>query len=263
MNFFRHLRSAVGAAALMGAAFAAHAGPILWLTDGSNRLATVDVATGTVSVVGNMGAFMSDIAFSPTGDLYGISFSNLYSIDKNTAAVSLIGSLGAVGGTANALVFRGDGTLFMSGSTLYTVNTATGATTSVGSGIGFQSAGDLAFVGGNLYMAASNNSLVQVNTSTGVGSSVGAIGFGGVFGLASPDNVALYGMANNDVISINVGTGLGTYVSTFTPALGFAAGSAFLTEAGATAVPEPSTLPLMGLALLAVAMARRRANRRS
>ena len=42
--------------------------------DGNGGLATVDVITGDVSLIGNMGIVMTDIAFDPTGALYGLSF---------------------------------------------------------------------------------------------------------------------------------------------------------------------------------------------
>lgn len=255
MNAVIFIKSALVTAALLGAT-AAYAGPVLWLSTTSNQLAMVDVATGATSVVGTTSTFMTDIAFSPTGDLYGISFSDLYKINKLTAATTLIGSLGAVSGTANALVFDAAGTLYMAGNHLYTVNTGTGAATNVGN-IGFQSAGDLAFVGGNLYMAADNNHLVGVNTGTGAGSDIGNLGVGGVFGLASADNMTLYGMAGQTVFTISTVNAATGPLVTFTPAIGSAAGSAFLTEAGAV-LPEPASLGLVGAALLAALAARRR-----
>ena len=250
------LKSAIAAALLSGAALAAQTAPTLWLSTGLNQLATVDVANGNTTVIGLTIPFMADIAFSPTGALYGISFSQLYSIDKTNANTTLIGNLGGVSGTANALVFGADGTLYMAGSTLYTLNISTGAATAVGLGIGKQSGGDLAFIGTTLYMAASDNDLVAVNTVTGVGTVVGAMGVGNMFGLATPDNATLYGMSGQSVYTINTVTGAAALVSTFAPSLGFAAGSAFETESGA--VPVAPTLSLTLLALAAAFAARRR-----
>lgn len=79
MSLARFGRSAIAALALGCAALSAHAAPILWLSTGNpDTLATVDVATGTTSVIGSTGrVFLTDIAFDPTGNLFGISFDNL------------------------------------------------------------------------------------------------------------------------------------------------------------------------------------------
>lgn len=253
------IRRTLTALALASAATLAQAGPLLYLSTGAAELGTVDSTTGAVALIGSTGVVMTDIAFDNSGQLWGISFSDLYKIDKNTGASTLVGGLGSVSGTANALVFGADGTLYMAGNTLYTVNTSTGAATAIGA-IGAQSGGDLAFVGGTLYMATSSNDLITVNTTTGAGTLVGGIGFGSVFGLATPDNVNLFGLSGTNLISVNTSTGAGSLVAAFNPSgvlSDIAFGSAFFSEAGA-AVPAPGTYGLVALGLFAAAAARRR-----
>lgn len=259
MSFANWIKRTSVACALFSAAVAAQAAPTLWVSTGGAQLATVDVATGATSLIGGTGTALTDIAFSPTGDLFGISFSGLYKVNSSTGATTLVGGLGSVSGTANALVFGSDGTLYMAGNTLYSVDTSTGATTAIGA-IGYQSGGDLAFIGSTLYMASSSNELIAVNTATGAGTSIGALGVGSMFGLATPDNVNLYGVAGQSVYLVDTTNGTATFQSTFSPTLGGGAfGLAFLSEAGGGGnVPEPGTLALVGLALLGVAVGRRR-----
>jgi len=259
MNFTKWIKRTSVACALFSAAIAAHAAPTLWVSTGSAGLATVDVATGATSFIGSTGTALTDIAFSPSGDLYGISFSDLYKVNSSTGATTLVGSLGSFSGTANALVFGANGTLYMAGSSLYTVNTLTGAASAIGP-IGYQSGGDLAFIGGDLYMASSSNQLIDVDTTTGVGALIGSLGVASMFGLATPDNVNLYGVAGQNVYLVDTTSGAATFQSTFAPTLsGGAFGLAFLSEAGGgNNVPEPGTLALVSLALLGAAAGRRR-----
>ena len=258
MKFAKWIKRTSVACALFSAAIAAHAAPTLWVSTGNAGLSTVDVATGATSFIGGTGLSLTDIAFNPSGDLYGISFSSLYKVNSSSGATTLVGSLGSVSGTANALVFGSDGTLYMAGSSLYTVNTLTGAASAIGS-IGYQSGGDLAFVGGNLYMGSSSNQLINVNITTGAGALIGSLGVVNMFGLATPDNLNLYGVANQNVYLVNTTTGAATFQSTFAPSLsGGAFGLAFLTEAGGgNNVPEPGTLALLSLGLLGAVAGRR------
>ena len=160
MNFLKWIKRTSIACALFSAAIAAHAAPTLWVSTGGAGLATVDVATGATSFIGNTSVALTDIAFNPSGDLYGISFSSLYKVNSSTGATTLVGSFGSVVGTANALVFGSDGTLYMAGSSLYTVNTLTGAASAIGS-IGYQSGGGLAFLGSEVYMGSRVNELID------------------------------------------------------------------------------------------------------
>lgn len=71
------------------------AAPVLWVNDTGGNIGTVDVATGTVTVIGNTHQTLVDIAFDPDGNLYGITFTQLFQINKTTAAATLVGNLEA------------------------------------------------------------------------------------------------------------------------------------------------------------------------
>ena len=236
----------------------AMAGPVMWVGDSSGKLGTVDVVTGNVNVIGSMGATMTDIAFDPNGNLYGITFGALYSINKANAQSTLIGNLGT---SLNSLVFDSNGNLFAANSALYSVNTNTGSASLLGNGgASYSSSGDLAFVGGALYLssAGSNDKLVSLNTSTGFASNVGSIGYGSVYGMATNDNVHLYGMSGTNVITINTTTGAGQFAVNYGgQGLGTAWGTAFVSEANPVPEPETYAMMLAGLGLLGF-MARRK-----
>lgn len=253
------------AALAAGVVATAHADPALWIDDAFGNLGVVDVLTGAVTLIGNMGVSMTDIAFDPTGKLYGISFGSLYSIDTSTAASTLIGNLGT---NLNSLVFSSTGTLYAANNRLYSVDVSSGAATSIGNGgQAYSSSGDLAFVGGNLYLSStspSSDSLIRLDTSSGAGSFVGGIGVRNVFGLATDNNIDLYGVAGTGIYGVNTATGAGTLRVNFGgQGLGAANGTAFFAEAGAPTtptppIPEPGTYALMLAGLGATALAARR-----
>ncbi len=206
----------------------------LWIHDSSGNLGTYNIDADTVTVIGNMGAVMTDIAFDPYGNLFGITFTGLYSIDSTNANATYIGNHSISGG--NALVFGPDGTLYGAGSntiSLFSIDTTTGSGSVLGT-IGYFSAGDLAFKSGSFYLAADtsgNDTLVKINQSTYAGTAVGRIGHDNVYGLSTGDDGNLYGLSGTNVLSIDNSTGVGTIIGNYAGAgIGTSYGSSFIGE---------------------------------
>jgi hypothetical protein len=253
------LKRLLGAIATAVACNAALAAPSLWISDSDGTLGTVNLADGAVSIVGQMRVVMTDIAFDAQGDLWGVSSASaLYRINHDTAAVQLVGGIGQ---RVNSLVFGDDGTLYAAHTWLMRINPATGAATMIGGQGGFKSSGDLAFVNGNLYlssMAPAADTLYRIDARTGAGTAVGSgIATGAVYGLATDDNIHLYGVSGNQVLAIDLGTGVGRVMHTYSSQGGLdqAFGTAFTTEAVAV-IPEPPAAWMLGAGLLLWALRR-------
>jgi len=229
---------------------AAAADPFLYTHDESRQLATVDLATGDVGIIGDMGTVMTDIAFAPDGRLFAMSFFDLYEVDPATAQTTLIGGHGVPDG--NALVFANQTVLYAMGglsNQLYELDQTTGAATALGN-VGEGSAGDLAFHGGELYVSTVGGDLVRIDLDPVSGTVVGSIGFQDVFGLATSDDGVLYGISGTEVLSVDTSTGMGTSVVDFGGrGLTAAFGSSFIGEA----LPTCPEIPFEGCLVAAKA----------
>ena len=253
--------------ALLGAG-TAFAGPITYVHDapsdpGNGRLGTLDVKTGEVSIIGNTGVELTDIAVDSSGSLWGTSFTNLYQINENTATATSVGNYSKDINGMNALAFGNNGDLYAADATtsnLYTLDTLDGSETSLGD-MGFYSAGDLEFNANSLYLSACDNaffsntqcddsSLVNVVANTPSDSTkIGSLGVDGMYGLATAgNNDNLYGVAGSSVYSVSTSTGAATNGVAFSGATDFVAGGQ-----ASYKVPEPNTAFLLTLGLLGLA----------
>lgn len=229
---------------------------LLWIDDTANNIGTVDTVSGAVTVVGNANNgnsnTLTDIGFTSSGALYGVSFNNFYSINQATGAATFVSSLGVGSGGMNALVGAPGGTLDAASNntmSLYSITPSPyTASTFTGVSIGATSAGDLAFAGGFLYESAINNQdnndeLIQLTLSgTTVTNSkvidefnLGATRFQTVFGLAD-DGTTMFGVNGTTIYSVDLATAaLTADVNYSGHGLVDANGSAFINEA----VPAP------------------------
>jgi hypothetical protein len=184
-------------------ATSAAAGATIYIADDSGELSTVTLGTYAVHRIGSEGVVLTDISFSPAGQLYGVSFTDFYKVDRVTGKATLIGPLGIT--DANALVFDAHGVAYTEGflsSELYTIDTKTGEVSPVGSTAPYESAGALVFYNGGLVLAgvdSGTDTLVQLEPSTGKILAYSELNLANLFALASTGEDLLYGFAGTSL----------------------------------------------------------------
>lgn len=223
-----------------------------FLSSSTGQIGTIDTSTGIFTPFISSGPTFTDIALSNDDNLFGITFTELYSIDQSTGSSLLIGNLGREGSN-NALgfAFSDDNQLFGAGdSDFYTINTSTGATSLVAEIPGFFSSGDIVFDPVNdRFLATSSffgtDSLFSISRN-GTATQIGNIGFSNVFGLFF-ENGTLFGYTDDrQQLTIDLTTGAGTFDKNVTGVTGQIFGAASLPSTG-PARPVPDTGSVLGL----------------
>lgn len=272
---------AIAAVSLSLGTVAVQAAPILWISDQNDNIGQVDVATKSVVAgsVHNTGQPLTDIGFDTAGNLFGTTFTALYAVNTSTGAATLRGTYASESGM-NALVGTTTAGSLLGASfadnNLYTINTANGGL-SVAKTLAAPSAGDLAFVGSTLYESAVSvsgaNELLNATTNSVVGvfhvGNAAGPTLNNVFGLAD-DGTTLYAVAGTNVYSVDPATGILTLLFDYSlnengQNLVAATGSDFMNQQGPipppSGVPEPTSIGLLGAALAALGVVRRRKQR--
>lgn len=162
---------------------------------GNDSLYTLDLATGTATLVGFYGdsaIVMHGLEYVPATDtLYGVSSHNngLYEINKTTGTATLIGTSG-LSSFSNLGWNSITGVMYLTNSgadSFYTIDLATGATTFVGLLVNSTNPNGLAFDPdtGTLYMVDnSTDNFYSIDMATGVATVIGPTGSGNLLGLA-------------------------------------------------------------------------------
>jgi hypothetical protein len=184
-------------------------GPTLYIVDISGNLATVDLSTKLLTLIGNIGAPVVDIAFAPDGTLYGISFTDLFKLDPATGAATFVAHTGVSGQVA--ITFDSKGLAYVASSSraiLYRINPAAGAATPIGSTGQFFAEGDLVFYNDHLLLAgtnvpdASKTFLVTLDPRTGAPLKAVRVSLRDLYGLASTGKNELYAFSHKSLFRL-------------------------------------------------------------
>ncbi len=240
----------------------AYAGTMYAIDDATNALYTIDATTYARTFVGNLGVGgdFGDLAYDPIHQTAywapGRGNDNLYSVNLNTGAATLIGSHGV--DDLFALAYdAGTGMLYgdSGNGNFYSINTTTGAATFI--------ANNGVYPGGLTYRADTNQlilagagdgSFYSVNPTTGAVTFLGNPGFLNDNGVTFNPDKGVYFVDdwNGNLYTIDPNTYQATVVNNY--------GDPFdgLIWVGNVATPEPGTLALLGAGLVGVLVSLRR-----
>ncbi len=204
----------------------------IYISDSSANLYEVDPLSSTLDaiLIGRMSAQMTDLALSPSGKLYGITFSSIYIIDPVTADVEFVTAHKL--SSANGLFLAPDGTAYAGSFTtggVYKMNLSTGEVKLLPqSDLGVRSAGDITMLNGELIVATRDERLVRVNVDTGA--TIGEVthGIDNLFGITTVGN-ELFGVADGQLWQLDAFSGAATLISDYNI---FSIWGAALTEYG-------------------------------
>lgn len=127
-----------------------------------NQVFKLDIEACSAELIGTSNIALTDIALTPSSNLYGIDFYNFYKVNTTNGALTLISTIGAFGSGFNSLVGYNDNYVLGVRNTggLYKIHTSTGDTTLIGM-LGYYPAGDITFYKGSYYMADIMNQLIR------------------------------------------------------------------------------------------------------
>jgi hypothetical protein len=187
------------------------AGPVIYVCDTNHNLWTVTLGTYKLHKIGNLGVYLTDIAFNPKdGKLWGVSFTTFYTVNTSTGKATPFGSTSL--SDINALVFDKTGVGYFEGfssSELYeaVLDVAKPYYKGLGATGAYKSAGDLTFYNGALVLAgftgslgsSTKETLVQLNDKDGKVVATAPTDVELLYGLSTIGGNALYGFANTSL----------------------------------------------------------------
>lgn len=232
--------------------------------EGRNALMTVDTANGNINFVGALGVNFDfgDLAYdSSSGTMYmidgwGSGFgqpANLYTVDLNTGAASLVGNTG-INDLFSIAYDPTTGNLYGGASTssfnFVNINKATGAGTSIGNpGVGLDGMTYDGSTGNMLGMYAGPGSFHYIDRATGASSLANpGSGFINNGGIAYSGGIVYTIDWSGQFLAYDVTNG---YNMSVIANLGDS-------YDGLAAVPEPATMVALGAGLLALARRRKK-----
>lgn len=214
---------------------------------------TIDLNTGTFSLLGNSGVTLAGMAVADAtlfGSSYHTATGSLYTINPTNGSVTVVGTssldIDDFGSTTTALYAVGvDGNL-------YSINPTTGAPTLIGpTGLSFGTWRSLSTNSSTLYFADGPN-LYTLNTSTGAATLIGGMG-GPEQGAMLQEAGILYGGENLPGFAVDT-LDPTTGVATVGPSVTGTTSSFFALAPNPLppppTVPEPESLFLMGTGIL-------------